>query len=201
MSVLRNMCDQHKLVLVLSIAKALYSNSMEHGIQHVERVLKWALKITSEEKLRIDPGILELAVYLHDLGRVVGDPHAYYSALIGRELLREAECDESTIEKVISAVEAHSFSYSKVRKTVEDSDLAKVLSDADKLDALGLIGFLRVFMYSERVGRDLDYTLKHFSDKILRLHLYMNYQYSRKVAEKYTERVKQLLELLKEELS
>jgi uncharacterized protein len=193
------MCDSSKSNIVVEIARTLYDKSIEHGLYHVERVYNWANRIIEMEGLEVDQLILKLAVYLHDVGRGVGEPHAYYSALIARELLREAECSEGEIEEVVEAIESHSFSYSAGRRSVY-SDLAKVLSDADKIDALGLIGFIRVFLYSERRGRSIGESIEHFHEKILKLHELMNYNYSKAIAKEYTERVKMLLELLIKEL-
>lgn len=193
------MCDPHKLEIVVSIARALYEKSVEHGIHHVERVLRWALRIVEEEGLNVSPEIVKIATYLHDLGRLIGDPHAYYSSLLSEALLKEAACKDEIVGEIGLAIKAHSFSYAKSAENV--NELGKVLSDADKLDALGLIGFLRVFMYGERRGRDLASTLSHFNDKIVRLHEHMHYEYSRKKAKAYTERISQLLKWLEEELA
>ncbi|MEM0002253.1 MAG: HD domain-containing protein [Desulfurococcaceae archaeon] len=192
------MCDERKLEIVVEIARSLHDKSFEHGVYHVERVYKWSIKIIENQNININPVHLRIATYLHDVGRIIGEPHAYYSALITEILLREAECDNSVIEEITTAIKAHSFSYSRNIKYA--NELGKILSDADKLDALGLIGFLRVFLYSERNNRDLEATIRHFHDKILKLHMLMNYEYSRKIAEKLTEKVIVLLNNLKEEL-
>lgn len=193
------MCEARKLELITEIARSLYDRSFEHGIYHVERVYKWSIKIIENENIEVDPVNLKTAIFLHDLGRLVGEPHAYYSALISEMLLKEAGCRDSIVEEVVKAIKSHSFSYSKnIERT---NDLGKILSDADKLDALGLIGFLRVFIYSERKGRSLNDTLKHFQEKILKLHTLMNYDYSRRKAVEYTERVRELLSILQGELN
>lgn len=194
------MCNTIKSEIIVLIAKALYDKSIEHGIHHVERVYKWALRIRENEELDVNPLLLKLAVYLHDIGREIGEPHAYYSALIAEELLKEAECSEIELKQVVEAIKAHSFSYSK-NNNVNPDVLGKILSDADKLDALGLIGFLRVFLYGEKHGRSLEVSLNHFYEKILKLHKLMHYNYSRKTAEKYTERTRFLIELLEREMN
>lgn len=193
------MCNQDKVQKVIEISKVLYDKSIDHGLPHIERVYTWALRIVKHEVLKVDLKLLGLAVYLHDLGRIVGEPHAYYSLLISKELLKEAECSDNIINEIITAIEAHSFSYSTSIRCI--NELGRILSDADKLDALGLVGFLRVFLYSAKKKRDLISTMNHFYEKILKLHLYMNYNYSKEIAELYTNRVKQLLAMLHEELS
>lgn len=192
------MCGDREVNTVVKIAKALYDKSFDHGLPHVERVLKWSLEIIQRERLDVDRSLVEIAVFLHDVGRLVGEPHAYYSALIAEELLKEAKCPENLVREVSLAVKSHSFSYS--RSEPPRSTLARVISDADKLDALGLVGFIRVFLYGERHGRALDQSIDHFQEKILKLSSLMNYEYSKKVSLILTWRVKQLLKILEAEL-
>lgn len=192
------MCYEDKLRIVHLIARSLYDHSIEHGLPHVERVSSWAFKIREAERLDIDHMLLQTAVILHDVGRLVGEPHAYYSSIIADMLLREAGCDDSFINEVRSAIEYHSFSYRRVSN--RRSIVGEVLSDADKLDALGLIGFLRVFIYGDRRGRSLEESLRHFNEKILKLPRLMHFNYSYMIAKQYMERVKHLIKILCEEL-
>jgi uncharacterized protein len=76
---------------------------------------------------------------------------------------------------------------------------AKVLSDADKLDALGAIGVARVFAFSGARGRSLEDSVKHFYEKILRLPELLETDAARRIAVERVEVVKRFLEnLLKE---
>lgn len=192
------MCNERLLTSVEKIAKSLYSSSFDHGLPHVERVYKWSFKIVEEEKLNVNTRQLSITVLLHDTGRYIGEPHAYYSVLLSEELLKEAECSNTFISEVVSAIASHSYSYS--RKPLQVAPLAKILSDADKLDALGVVGFLRVFIYGERHGRSVNDSINHFYDKILKLHELMNYSYSKRVSAILTKRVEQLLEMLYKEM-
>jgi len=189
-----------KIQLLVNIAQTLYGNSFDHGILHVKRVLNWAKRIVKYEKLNLNEDILVLTVYLHDVGRFIGEPHAYYSALIAENLLRELGCSDYVLSEILEAISTHSYSYAKARNTLPQSVLGKVLSDADKLDALGVVGFLRVFIYGERTNRDIDYSIRHFYEKIFSLKCKMYFEYSKKVAEKLTERTKKLLNTLRKEL-
>ena len=189
-----------KLELVLKIAETLYDKSFDHGLPHVRRVLNWAMRISRREKLKLSKQSLLLAVYLHDTGRFVGEPHAYYSAVIAEYLLKELKCPDSLLDEVLSAISAHSYSYAKASGVEPKSDLGRVLSDADKLDALGIVGFLRVFIYGEREHRDLVFSVQHFYEKIFYLKDLLYYTYSKRVAEKLTLRTSRLLDLLLKEL-
>jgi uncharacterized protein len=187
--------------LVVRITRVLYDKSFDHGLQHVNRVLRWAERITDHENLKVNKDVLIITVLLHDLGRLVGEPHAYYSKVIAEYMLEELNCPSSLKQEVIDAISAHSFSYAVARGISPKSDLGRVLSDADKLDALGVVGFLRVFLYGEREQRDLEYSIRHFHEKIFNLKHLLYYEYSKRVAKKLTDRTMKLLEILMRELS
>jgi len=76
-----------------------------------------------------------------------------------RELLKERGYPEAFIEAVAHCIEAHSFSGGVEPRTLE----AKVVSDADKLDAMGAIGIARAFLGQ---NRSIEETLEHF-DRLL----------------------------------
>ena len=103
------------------------------------------------------------------------------AAARARELLTDMGWDEEMIEAVAHAIEAHSFSAAIAPRSLE----ARILQDADRLDALGMIGVARLFHVSGRMGsrlydpldphasaRTLDdkrFALDHFKTKILSL--------------------------------
>ncbi|MCD6301614.1 MAG: HD domain-containing protein [Staphylothermus sp.] len=187
---------------IKEISKQLMDNSFDHGFPHIIRVYKWAYRIIENERLRsyINPFVLDTSIYLHDIGRLIGEPHAYYSAVIAKGLLKEYNVSENIINKVANAILAHSYSYMKKNNIKPESIEAQILSDADKLDALGIVGFIRVFNYSVLHNRPYKDTIKHFYDKIFKLKNYLYFEYSKKVAEELTEKTRKILEDLANEL-
>ncbi len=175
----------------------IMDNSFDHGLPHVYRVLDHAYDIVEHEGLEIDRELLETAILLHDTGRLLGEPHAYYSALIARSFLLENNISSEFIEKVVNAILYHSYSYARKHNIKPLSEEAKILSDADKLDALGIVGFLRVFLYDK--NRSLEDIINHFYEKILKLPDLMHYRYSRNKAEFLRNRIIKLLEWFNEE--
>ncbi|MEM1509835.1 MAG: HD domain-containing protein [Thermofilaceae archaeon] len=182
-----------------NLAKLALGESFSHGYPHVVRVLRYA-RLIANEVTNVDVLLLELTVYLHDVGRALGEPHAYYSALIAKAFLEEFNMDSNFLELVANAIEYHSFSYAKLNKVEPKSVEAMILSDADKLDALGVVGFLRAFHHGWEKGRSLEETLLHFDEKLFRLKELLHYECSRKIAEKLEQRMQTILVWLEEEI-
>lgn len=178
--------------------RGVFEREGAHGFSHVKRVLNLCMHIGKMEGADLE--VLALAALLHDVARpleskgIVND-HARKGAEIAREFLSRR--GYTKVEEVAHAIEAHRFSKGIPPKTLE----AKILSDADKLDAIGAIGVARVFMYSGEHGRSIEYSLKHFEEKILKLRDMMHTETARKMAlerhrftEEFMERIKREIE-------
>ncbi len=164
-----------------------------HDEGHVNRVVKMALFIAEREGA--DMEVVRKSAELHDIARDKKD-HAKESARIAREILRKQGYDEDFIERVVHCIEAHSFSSNVKPKTLE----AKVLSDADKLDAMGAIGIARAFIFSGEIGRSIEETLRHFEEKLLKLKDLIYTETAKRIAEKRHRFLLEFYKRLKEEL-
>ncbi len=164
-----------------------------HDDGHVKRVLRWAVYLAKKEGADVE--VVKKAAELHDIARDKPN-HAIEGAKIAREILRRQGYDEDFIEKVAHCIEAHSFSSGIEPKTLE----AKILSDADKLDAIGAIGIARAFMFSGEHGRSIEDTLKHFEEKLLRLKDMMFTDTAKRIAEDRHRFMLEFYERLKREL-
>ena len=173
-----------------SVARAVLGCEPAHGWPHVVRVAGWAARIVEAEGLEPDWDVLHAAVTLHDVGRAVDwERHAVESARVARALLPATPL-AGKVEGVVHAILAHSYSLGVRAETVE----ARVLSDADKLDALGAVGVARVFATGARLGRGFQGDLDHVREKILGLPKLMYYGWSRRVAERLAATVQAFLE-------
>ncbi len=121
-------------------------NDSAHGFDHVLRVWRLALHIAEEEGA--DREIVSTAALLHDIGRAeelrTGVCHAQYGAARAREILRTAISHQRSLERIEAVAEAiaqHRFRGERGPTTLE----ARVLYDADKLDAIGAIGVARAY--------------------------------------------------------
>ena len=173
-----------------------------HDLGHFQRVWKAAQYINREEGLIADPLILLAAAYFHDLVSLPkNDPERSAASRLSAE--RTGQLLEETftgfprekIEGVRHAIHAHSFSARVEPLTAE----AKILQDADRLEALGAIGLARVFYTAGQLGQklfdevdplasfrepdDQVYALDHFTVKLLKLPAKMNTSTGRQLAE------------------
>ena len=140
---------------IKTLAIKCLSNNGSHSWDHTLRVHKLCIRIGKEEGADLD--ILEMASYLHDIGRPVQDRskgticHAEEGAKIAAELLDGFDMDDKTRSNIIHAIRTHRFRGTNKPETLE----AKVLFDADKLDAIGAIGIGRTFQFAGEVGAKL----------------------------------------------
>ena len=162
-----------------------------HDEGHVERVVRLAKYIAEREGADVE--VVVTAAKLHDIARGEKN-HAIKGAEIARKILSDR--DPEFVERVAHCIEAHSFSSGVEPETLE----AKVLSDADKLDAIGAIGVARAFLYSGEKGRSIEETLEHFEEKLLKLGDCLYTETARKIAERRHEFMLEFYRRLKEEL-
>lgn len=150
-------------------AHAFFQDSRgSHDWDHTERVLELCLRIGRKEKA--DLGILKLAAILHDIGRAEEDRsngrvcHSEAGAVLARKILAAHGVPPAAIDRIAHCIETHRFRKNASPATLE----AKILFDADKLDAIGAVGIGRAFLFAGEVGarlhnkdRDLSKTLPY----------------------------------------
>jgi len=184
--------------VIEEFVRNVMSNDPVHGYPHVRRVKELALKIASHYSGKVDVEVLELAALLHDIAR--NGPgmvdHAYASAKVAEVLLKLVGYPENKASLVIEAISSHSYSTGKDPQSLE----ARILSDADKLDALGAIGIARVFLYSGAIGRGIEESVAHIKNKILKLPELMKTPEGRELALKRVKIVEEFIKCIEEEL-
>ena len=126
-----------------------------HDREHVYRVLYSALTIAEEEP-DADKDILVCACLLHDIGRQAqfGDPakcHAKVGGEMAYQFLMENGYSEAFSQKVKDCISTHRFRENNPPQSLE----AKILFDADKLDAAGAMGIARTLLYQGYVSTPL----------------------------------------------
>lgn len=137
----------------LESARAWYPGSDPvHGFDHIQRVYRLAEKIARAEGADLE--IVRAAALLHDAqDSQAAEPaaratHHQASAGFAARVLRAEGWQDRPIAAVQHCIRAHRFrDNSEPPQTLE----ARVLFDADKLDAIGAIGVARAIAFSARV--------------------------------------------------
>ncbi len=124
-----------------------------HDFDHVLRVYRLAEHLAEKEGADLD--IVRAAALLHDArGSSSSDQgeregHHETSAQFAAEVLEEMDWPKEKIAAVQHCIRAHRFRSPPSPETIE----AKVLFDADKLDAIGAIGAVRAIAYAVSDGQ------------------------------------------------
>ena len=178
-----------------------------HNFAHIQRVWKMCLCLATDYP-EVDLTVLQLAALLHD----VDD---YKLAATGSDkagdFLHTLALDDEKIKYIKQVINASSFS-GNMGRNMQDLEHtlpieAKILSDADKLDAMGAVGIVRTFNYGNKVGqpvflpnclphkeltleeyrsdtREDAHSIAHFFDKLLKLREMMFTDKAREIARK-----------------
>ncbi|UCJ17769.1 HD domain-containing protein [Pseudomonas sp. MM211] len=186
-----------------------------HDLSHLQRV--WANVLLLQREEGGDLELLLAAVLLHDCVAVEKDsPLRANASRLSAEraagVLTSLGWRDERIAAACHAIEAHSFSAAIAPTSLE----ARILQDADRLDAIGLIGVVRCFHVSGRMGsalydaddidalhRPLDdqrFALDHFRTKLLGLASGFQTAAGARLAEQRHARMVTFLDAFREEI-
>ncbi len=186
-----------------------------HDISHVRRVVQNTLRLTEAEKG--NAAVTVPAAWLHDCVSVAKDSplRKQASKLAAQEAVRFLETVDypaDLLAPIHHAIEAHSFSANVETETLE----ARIVQDADRLEAIVAIGITRCFLTGGSMGTplydpsdpfsenhtpdDRRYTLDHFYCKLLGLAETMKTEAGRAEAAKRTDYMHAFLQQLSTEI-
>lgn len=146
--------------LTKEIEKKMEGIDPVHDMMHTRRVLNNAVTLSKKENARTN--IVRISALLHDIARKEEMSskgavcHAQKGSEIARDILLAYDVDSEIIEEVAACILSHRHRNNHLPKTKE----AMILSDADKLDAIGAIGVARAISYSGHTG-----SIVHSKDK------------------------------------
>ncbi|TCM57752.1 uncharacterized protein C8J36_102555 [Rhizobium sp. PP-F2F-G48] len=197
------------------LAEGAAGDDGSHDAAHLIRVWRNVCRLQAEEGG--DLRLLCAAVLLHDGVAVEKNaPNrasaSRLSAEKARGLLAGLRWSASDIDAVAHAVLTHSFSAGIPPETLE----AKILQDADRLDAIGMIGAARCFYIAGRLGsglydpvdplaqhRPLDdkaFALDHFEVKLFKLAANFQTGSGRRMAGERQQRLRTVVDMLMQEI-
>ncbi len=170
--------------IFISLLSAHAATDAAHDLQHIRRVVTNARRLAAAEGA--DWQVVMPAAWLHDCVHVSkSSPHRKQASTLAAKQavawLEQHQWPHGRLDDIAHAIEAHSFSAGIEPRTLE----AKVLQDADRLDALGAIGLARTLMLGAEMKRefydavdpfcrsrepdDSIFTLDHVYAKLLKL--------------------------------
>lgn len=168
---------------VLQYVEEHMEGDAAHDLSHLLRVAEWTVRIAGAE---VPERLCVTAALLHDVVNVPKNhpdrgAASERSADVARRLLSDLGMQNADVELVAGAIRDHSFT----RGAIPESTLGKALQDADRLEALGVVGTFRCIATGVRFGaqffdpvdpwaanRVLDdkrFSVDHFFTKLLLL--------------------------------
>ena len=162
-------------------------NEPGHDFSHIIRVRNMALLLSKDYKS--DIFLVELLALLHDV-----EDHKLNSGNSVSSFLDTLDLDSDLKEKILYILPRLSFSKYPTLPNGFPIE-GKIVSDADRLDAIGAMGIARAFSYGGSHNRSFEETLKHFDEKLLVLDQYLYLEKSKEIA---LERMKLLREFYEE---
>jgi uncharacterized protein len=187
-----------------------------HDALHVRRVMAHARTIATAEGAEVE--VAETAALLHELYNLPKDHPD--SALSGERCADEAAAllcahgyDDSFVSRVEYCIRVHPFSRGVVPETLE----ARVLQDADRLDAIGAVGIARCFATTgvmerpfyavddpfcrQRAPVDKEFAVDHFYKKLLLVGDRMHTATALRMARERSDFLRLFLQQLEREIS
>jgi uncharacterized protein len=165
---------------MLDHVRTALPESGAHGFDHTLRVVRLAEEIGAREGA--DMAILIPAAIFHDIARPLeeetGAPHEEEGARMAESYLRSVRYPKYQIPAIVHAIRAHRYSSGSAPETLE----ARVLSDADNLDAMGAVGIARTFIQSGAQGNGIPDATAHIRAKLLNLKDRMYTESAREIA-------------------
>lgn len=173
---------------IINEIKVRFENdSSGHDWFHIERV--WRMANFIQEKEGGDKEIVELAALLHDISdHKMNGGILNHGGTVATEILTKFNLSKDKILRIAEIIDQVSFKGANVSDKPTSLE-AKIVQDADRLDAIGAIGIGRAFAYGgsknrlmydpaipptshtsfEEYAKSKSHTINHFHEKLLLL--------------------------------
>jgi uncharacterized protein len=126
--------------------------SPSHKTDHILRV--WKKSELLCKKLNGDMEVMVAAVLLHDLGRHHGlVVHGEKSAELAKPILEKHGFPKEKMPMALEAIAQHDYDFPREKRKLLE---AKILNDADRMDAFGVIGVYRHVLFVNVGGMKLE---------------------------------------------
>lgn len=167
------------------------NNDTGHDFLHVKRVVKTALKIASYYP-KSDLFLIEMVALLHDVEDLKLKKNNQNTSV--KVFLNSIGLKNEIVNKIIELISFISYSNNKTININIPLE-AKIVQDADRIDAMGAIGIARTFAYSAIINvpfysKNNKSTLSHFQEKLFKLYDLLNTDIAKQIAQKRNDFLK-----------
>ena len=156
------MTDKFQKITEIVTKELNEAKDSAHDMDHIMRVYNLAMTIAKTEA-PVDIDVLQAAVLLHDIGgaKEAADAsgktdHAVVGAEMARPILEPLGFSDVQIKHIQACILSHRYRTDNKPATLE----AKIVYDADKLEAIGAIGIARSFAwvgkYKAKIYKQVD---------------------------------------------
>ena len=215
-SKLTSIPDSSWQVRFSSLLREHATKDAAHDLEHIHRVVTNAQRISLTEGA--DWLVVMPAAWLHDCVVIskTSPDRKRASVLAAQQAIAwlvKYDWPHGKLDEISHAIEAHSFTAGIPARTLE----ARVLQDADRLDALGAVGLSRTLMLGGELQRvlydptdpfcqtrkpnDSVFTLDHLYCKLLTLEATMQTLTGKREAHQRTKFLQQFLRQLQDEIT
>jgi len=178
---------------VKNIVRESMIASTTHDWEHIERVYILATKIAEKEEADLE--LVQLGALLHDIGRIVREPHNVTGKAKAREILEGLSYDSKRIDLIENIIENHNLGNWHKLGSMEE----KIVWDADKLDGIGAIGVARAFFMGGETGLPFhDFTW--FEDDTMLRYSRLNTSAAKEIGKERIEYMSRFFERLNKEI-
>lgn len=168
------------------------ADSSGHDLDHARRVFNIGVRLADQKNADVD--IVGAAALTHDIHRSMGADGEYVhpkeSLSAVESVLEATSFPDEKGSSVVHCVEVHEEYEFEGDDNPAETMEARIVQDADNLDAMGAVGIARNFAFTGVVGNRLwapdteeNSGLGHFTDKLLHLNAEMNTDEAREIAE------------------
>ena len=199
----------------IAFIRDIKSADPAHDFAHIERVVSMAKKLSLAESA--DLNVVVPAAWFHDSVAVAkNSPDRSIASRLAadkaRAVLKQLNYDSALLPAIEHAIIAHSYSANVSPRSLE----ARIVQDADRMDALGAVGVARCMLVGGSIGRtlyepsdplceqrtpeDLKYTVDHFFTKLLHIGDTMNTESAKREAQRRTDYMREFLLQLKRDI-
>jgi uncharacterized protein len=144
--------DEEKIIEYIKKNIRKSSHDLAHGFDHVECVVKLARFIAKKEGANLK--VVTAAAYFHDFAprqKLLFESHTKLSAEKAVEFLKKIGFTEDELNRIYHCIDTSSYGSSEMGY-IPDTIEAKVVRDADWLDAIGARGIARVVAFASAHG-------------------------------------------------